>query len=93
MSQTGPVPDERPARTEAARKVAAMVALGMRGDLAGRNDALGQIKDSGELTTGYHVIVETLALELGRLTDRTPADVVSSVAVLASALPDPPPTT
>lgn len=84
-------PSQRSARLTAVRKVAAMAALRVEGEAELVGESLFAFADNAELTTGYQVLVEQLAIEVGQLTDRTPAEVLSQIAAqCAGALEHPP---
>lgn len=74
-------PAGRAIRLAAAQKVAAMSALKVDGDGVMASQTLGDFKDAAELTLGFQVVIEALAVELGHASDRTPAQVLRDIAL------------
>lgn len=87
-----PLDHDRRRRLEAARKAVALAQLQLRSEGALALLLASDFESANELTSGYQVIVEQLAIDLGRATDRSPVQVLDDLIMFcASHLDGPPP--
>ena len=81
------VPELTPAahdQLERVQRAAALMAARMSSDRMGQAALMSSFSNPAELTQALVTIVEQLAMDLGSIDGRTPAKVLSDVAVLAA---------